>query len=53
MYAKRSKVAHGNSVDVSQEELSRLENTLRSSVKKYLFDKEQFSEEKLNDLLFI
>lgn len=53
MYDKRSKVAHGRNVDVSQEEHSRLENILRLSVKRYIFDKSQFSEERLNDLLFI
>jgi hypothetical protein len=53
MYAKRSKVAHGSNVDVSPEEISQLENILRSSIKRYLFDKGQFSEKRLNDLLFI
>lgn len=43
MYDNRSSVAHGKKVDVSQERLSQREDILRLSVKRYLFDKGQFS----------
>ncbi len=52
MYNKRSKLVHGQDVDVSSDELQRLEEVLRSSVKLYLESKDKFSKDSLNNVFF-
>ncbi len=52
MYGKRSKLAHGDNVEISNQELEKLESTLRLSLKKYLSDKSTFSEDDLNQCFF-
>lgn len=52
MYKKRGKLVHGDQVDISDDEILKLENILRVSIKKYLNSKNSFSEKSLNSIFF-
>ena len=52
MYSKRSKLAHGAIVEVQEEELTKLENVLRTSVQMYLDDRKNFNKDNLDSRFF-
>lgn len=49
MYKLRSKIVHGNTYNLTKEEVIRLEEILRLSLKKWLTDPSNFSIDKYND----
>jgi hypothetical protein len=52
MYDIRSSIVHGNSSNITKDQIKRLENITRNSLKAFMNDNSQFTRENLNNLFF-